>query len=51
MSAHLSPAKIHSQLKHPVVDGDGHWLEYAPVFARRCARPAATRPRTGSSPR
>ena len=33
MSKHLSPAKIHSGLKHPVVDGDGHWLEYTPVFA------------------
>lgn len=33
MSKHLSPAKIRSGLKHPVVDGDGHWLEYTPVFA------------------
>ena len=35
MSAHLSPAKIHSRLKHPVVDGDGHWLEYTPVFSEK----------------
>ena len=35
MSTHLSPAKIHSRLKHPVVDGDGHWLEYAPVFSEK----------------
>lgn len=35
MSAHLSPAKIHSRLKHPVVDGDGHWLEYVPVFSEK----------------
>ena len=35
MSTHLSPAKIHSQLKHPVVDGDGHWLEYVPVFSEK----------------
>jgi predicted TIM-barrel fold metal-dependent hydrolase len=35
MSAHLSPAKIHSRLKHPVVDGDGHWLEFTPVFAEK----------------
>ena len=27
MSAKESPAKIHSKLKHPVVDGDGHWLD------------------------
>ena len=35
MSTHLSPAKIHSGLKHPVVDADGHWLEYTPVFSER----------------
>ncbi len=35
MSAHLSPAKIHSRLKHPVIDGDGHWLEYSPVFSEK----------------
>jgi len=35
MSAHKSPEQIRSQLKHPVVDGDGHWLEYAPVFSEK----------------
>jgi predicted TIM-barrel fold metal-dependent hydrolase len=35
MSAHLKPAEIHSRLKHPVVDGDGHWLEFTPVFAEK----------------
>ena len=35
MSTHLSPAKVHSRLKHPVVDGDGHWLEFTPVFAEK----------------
>ena len=25
-------AKIRSQLKHPVVDADGHAIEYGPVF-------------------
>lgn len=25
-------AKIHDALKHPVIDGDGHWLEPIPVF-------------------
>jgi len=33
MSAHQSPAKIRASLSHPIVDGDGHWLEYAPVFS------------------
>src|SRR5512132_3129920 len=25
-------AEIHAGLKHPVIDGDDHWLEPAPVF-------------------
>ena len=25
-------AEIHASLKHPVIDGDGHWLEPVPVF-------------------
>src|ERR1044071_5594050 len=24
--------EIHSELKHPVIDGDGHWMEPIPVF-------------------
>ena len=35
MSAHRTPAEIRSSLKHPVIDGDGHWVEYAPVFGDR----------------
>jgi predicted TIM-barrel fold metal-dependent hydrolase len=33
MSAHASPEQIRKQLSHPVIDGDGHWIEYGPVFA------------------
>ncbi len=37
MSAHghQSPAQIRSSLKHPVIDGDGHWVEYEPVFSEK----------------
>src|SRR6266481_313399 len=35
MSAHASPEQIRSKLSHPVIDGDGHWIEYAPVFAEK----------------
>ncbi|MBV9861723.1 MAG: amidohydrolase family protein [Alphaproteobacteria bacterium] len=35
MSAHSSPEQIRSQLSHPVIDGDGHWVEYTPVFAEK----------------
>ena len=31
--AHQTPAQIRAGLKHPVIDGDGHWVEYDPVFA------------------
>src|SRR6202795_2954950 len=35
MSAHASPEQSHAKLSHPVIDGDGHWIEYTPVFAER----------------
>jgi len=25
-------AEIHARLKHPVIDGDGHWIEPIPIF-------------------
>src|SRR3984893_9292022 len=34
-NGHLSPAQIHAKLEHPVVDGDGHWVEFPPVFAEK----------------
>src|SRR5712671_1348454 len=33
MSAHLSPEQVRSKIDHPIVDGDGHWVEYDPVFS------------------
>ena len=35
MSSHQSPQEIRKSLKHPVIDGDGHWVEYTPVFAEK----------------
>ena len=37
MSAHghQTPAQIRSKLTHPVIDADGHWLEYGPVFSEQ----------------
>ena len=35
MSSHHSPQEIRKGLKHPVIDGDGHWVEYTPVFAEK----------------
>ncbi len=33
MSAHLMPEQVRSRIDHPIVDGDGHWVEYDPVFS------------------
>ena len=30
-----SPQQTRSRLSHPVVDADGHWVEYGPVFIER----------------
>ena len=35
MSAHLSPAQIKSRIDHPIIDADGHWIEYGPVFTEQ----------------
>jgi predicted TIM-barrel fold metal-dependent hydrolase len=33
--AHQTPEQIRASLNHPVIDGDGHWVEYDPVFSER----------------
>ena len=33
--SHQSPAEIRASLHHPVIDGDGHWVEFDPVFSER----------------
>src|SRR5262249_8175323 len=35
MSANHTPEEIRKGLTHPVIDGDGHWVEYTPVFAEQ----------------
>ena len=51
MSSHQSPAEIRKSLKHPVVDGDGHWVEYTPVFAEKIRKVTGDLGGTGSSSR
>src|SRR2546428_7325137 len=36
--AHLDARTLHSRLNHPVIDADGHWLEYAPVMREEFRR-------------
>jgi predicted TIM-barrel fold metal-dependent hydrolase len=35
VSAHRTPEEVRKHLKHPVIDADGHWVEYTPVFGER----------------
>src|SRR6266571_568221 len=34
-NGHRTAAEIRSHLDHPVIDGDGHWVEFDPVFSER----------------
>ena len=34
--------EIHDGLKHPVIDGDGHWMEPIPIFLE-CLREVGAR--------
>src|SRR6201998_4115104 len=47
MSSHRSPAEIRASLKHPIIDGDGHWVEYNPVFAERMRKVAGDKAADG----
>ncbi|TMK11275.1 MAG: amidohydrolase [Alphaproteobacteria bacterium] len=29
------PEETRKKISHPIIDGDGHWIEYTPVFAER----------------
>jgi predicted TIM-barrel fold metal-dependent hydrolase len=31
-NGHLDARTLHARLSHPVIDADGHWLEYTPVM-------------------
>ncbi len=32
------PEKVRSRLDHPVIDADGHWVEYGPVFIEKAKK-------------
>jgi hypothetical protein len=38
LSAHLSAAQTKARLDHPIIDADGHWIEYGPVFTEELHR-------------
>jgi predicted TIM-barrel fold metal-dependent hydrolase len=47
MSPHRSPTEIRADLKHPIIDADGHWIEYLPVFAERMRKAAGNKAADG----
>jgi len=47
MSSHRSPAGVRSSVKHPIIDADGHWVEYNPVFAERMRKVAGDKAADG----
>ncbi len=47
MSSHRSPSEVRASLNHPIIDGDGHWVEYNPVFAERMRKLAGDKAADG----
>ncbi|HKU96836.1 MAG TPA: amidohydrolase family protein [Vineibacter sp.] len=47
MSSRRSASEIRAGLKHPIIDADGHWVEYAPVFAERMRKVAGDKSADG----
>src|SRR6516165_8800239 len=41
------PEQVRSRLGHPVIDGDGHWIEYGPVFAEQVRKAAGDKAADG----
>ena len=37
-SGHLTAEKIRARLKHPVIDADGHWIEFGPLLREEMRR-------------
>ncbi len=44
---HQSAAQIRARVDHPVIDGDGHWVEFDPVFAERMRKVGGDRAAEG----
>jgi predicted TIM-barrel fold metal-dependent hydrolase len=47
MSQHASGADVRAGLDHPIIDADGHWIEYTPVFAEQVRKAAGAKAEAG----
>lgn len=41
-TGHTEAWKLHSRLKHPIIDADGHWAEFAPLMREEFGRSGTT---------
>jgi hypothetical protein len=46
-SGHPTAIQVRSRLSHPVIDGDGHWVEFDPVFSERMRKVGGDRAADG----
>src|SRR5207244_13609331 len=46
-NGHQTPTQIRASLDHPVIDGDGHWVEFDPVFSERMRKVGGDRAADG----
>ena len=30
-NGHVNASRLRARLRHPIIDADGHWLEFGPV--------------------
>src|SRR5918994_7592123 len=37
-NGHTNARTLHSRLSHPIIDADGHWIEYTPVMREEFRR-------------
>ena len=44
---HVDPKAIRSRLKHPVIDSDGHWLEFGPTILEYMKKVGGTKAAEG----
>ena len=47
MSQHHSGADVRVGLDHPIIDADGHWIEYTPVFAEQIRKAGGPKAEAG----
>ena len=46
-NGHPTAIQVRSRLSHPVIDGDGHWVEFDPVFSERMRKVGGDRAADG----